>query len=91
MEQKVTIECPISVGDSLYRLDKVGNIVKETVRRIEICTRSYRDNPTDRTIDFKEDISMMFSTSNNSYRQHQLGEEIFLDKKDILKKIMNQI
>lgn len=91
MEQEVTIECPISVGDSLYRLDKAGNIVRETVRKIEIRTSSYKNNPTDRTVDFKETTNIMFYTFNTSYRPHQLGEEIFLNKKDILKKIMNQI
>lgn len=91
MEQKVTIECPISVGDSLYKLDKAGNIVKEFIRKIEIRTISYKNNPTDRAVDFKENTNIMFYTFNNSYGLHQLGEEIFLDKKDILKKIMNQI
>lgn len=91
MEQKVEITCPISVGDSLYRLDKNGNIIKETVRKIEIRTNSYKNNPTDRTIGFEEDTNIMFSTYNNRYGLHQLGEELFLDKKDILKKITEQL
>lgn len=91
MEQKVEITCPISVGDSLYRLDKTGNILREVVRKIEIRTSSYKNNPTDRTVDFKENTSITFMTFNNTYGLHQLGEEIFYDKKDILKKIAEQL
>lgn len=93
MEQKIEITCPVSVGDKLYRTDKNCSIIRETVTKIEVYTGSYTEPYGVHTVHpLGEKVNITISTSlNNTYSPSEIGDTIFLDKKELIQKLVNQL
>lgn len=90
MEQKIEITCPVSIGDKLYRTDRGCEIIIETVTKIEVNTRSYNDCGKLLRLGEKVHISILTNMSGN-YSPSEIGNTIFLDKKELIQKLVNQL
>lgn len=89
MERQITINLPCSVGDLLYTLDKF-QIKEYKVTGIKAVTK---------VVDAGDFTTCAIKAKSTAYRQsmeieiapEKLGTEFFFDKKEITKKIVDQL
>lgn len=90
MEQKIEIICPVSIGDKLYRINDSCKVVEEFVNNISIRAKAgFLIGGKQYTFEDATDIE--FSTNSNRYSPNDLGKTIFLDKKELIQKLVNQL
>lgn len=93
MEQKVEITSPVSVGDKLYRIDN-SKIVEETVAKVIVRGESYiaHERGARSLKSLQESIYIEFHTNKDKrYIRCDIGKTVFLDKKELIQKLVEQL
>ena len=96
--EKLEVEIPVSVGDKVYRTNDESNVIEGIIEAVKISADSYIEYTSTREVSpdkYGINISIVVKWPNGGgnkyYKPSDIGTEIFLSKKDLIKHLVSII
>lgn len=83
-----TLTAKYNIGTELYKVNNKGDILSYSITRIDL---SFSDNGITNKLDVSYDISDKNGRRIASLRSDEIEESYYIDKKDIIKHLMEQL